>query len=117
MAKVIADSVRDNGLVSISANATAMHVCDGDPADRAAAIAASVGNVVPTYTGPTGVGTRVLTSDQKTGVAVSPAGDAITVVHISAAESLWKTDVQGAPVPVAGTMTINAHTLTSGAVT
>lgn len=117
MSKVIADSVRDDGLNYISANATALHVCTGDPADRAAAIAASLGSVAPTYTGPTGTGTRALSSDQKTGVTVSPSGSASTVVHIDAVESLWKTDVVGAPVPVAGTMTINAHTLTSGAVT
>lgn len=116
MSKVIADNVRDKGLEHISTNATALHICTGDPADRAAALAASRGSVAPTYDAISGTGTRTLTSQQKTGVSVT-SGDADTVVHMDATENLWKTDVVGAPVPVAGTATINSHTLTSGAVT
>jgi hypothetical protein len=116
MSKFIADSVRDNGLTQISGSIELMHINSNDPADRPAALASSLGSVLATYDAITGTGTRTLTAQQKTGVAVS-AGNAVTVTHVSVAELLWKTDVVGAPVAVAGTATINAHSLTSGAVT
>lgn len=118
MAKLIADSVRDNGLASISGGgtpATLLHINSDDPVGLAAVNASSLGSVAPTYDAISGTGTRALTSQQKTGVSVS-AGNAVTVNHVNGAEQLWKTDVVGAPVAIAGTATINAHTLTSGAV-
>ena len=116
MAKFIADNVRDKGLEHISLNANALHINSDDPANRTAVLASSLGNVAPTYDAISGSGTRTLTSQQKTGVAVS-AGNAVTVNHVDAVEQIWKTDVVGQPVAIAGTATINAHSLTSGAVT
>ena len=114
MSKFLADNVRDKGLEHIVNNANDMHICNADPADRAAVLVQSIGNVPPTFDAISGTGTRLLTSQQKAGVAVS-ADTAATVNIIDAVELLEKTDVVGTPA-VAGTVTINAFTLTSGSV-
>jgi len=112
MTKLVDDSVLDAALNVVTAGATAMHVCSGDPTTRAAVLTNSLATVTPTYTGPVNGDTsgRKITSDQKTGVSVTATGTAGVVCHIDATDLLYKTDEStGQTLTSGNTCTIPAH--------
>lgn len=93
MTKLLADAAHDAKLNFVSTNGTEGHVCTGDPADRAAAIAASVGTWTPTYqpvaAGGAGV-RRTLQIDDSGPIVTTGAGLIEHVCILSATELVAK---------------------------
>ena len=87
MTYFVHDDVLENGITEVSSNANAMHVCTGDPADRAAAIAASLATVAPTYDAPADgdASGRKIRSQAKNAVSLTATGLAAHTFAISMA--------------------------------
>ena len=116
MSKFVSDDAHDAKLNEI-ATSNAVHVCSGDPADRATAIANSLATFSPTYTSPADGGAgirRFITLQQATGVNVTTTGTAATLCHIDATVLQAKTDITGTPGLTSGqVITVNASNINS----
>ena len=96
MGKQVDDTVLDGALNIIKTNATVMHLCSGAgaPADRAAAIAASLADVAVAtgdFTAADDTSGRKLTVAAKTSVPVDVGGTGTHVAIISASLLLYVT--------------------------
>lgn len=114
MTKLVADTVIDAALSYIKTNATTLHVCSGDPADRAAAITNSLADLAITSTDWTGpadgdVSGRKLTKDQETGITIDTSGTAAHICIIDGSILLQKTSVTSQALTAGGTVTVNAY--------
>lgn len=109
MANTFADSVPDAALDKI-ATATTVHLCTGDPADRAGAISASVGNYTLTagdgggdYTIANGdTSGRKLTLAAQTGNNLTGSGTAAHLCFIDGSELLRKVALSATQVVTSG---------------
>lgn len=117
MTKLFDDSVPDAGLNAVKNGATTMIVCAGDPADRAAALAAelaSVAMVAADYTVANGdTSGRKVTAGAKSPVTTA-GGTPSHIVHIDATKILLKTECSlqgGGSLGVGQTINIPAHKL------
>ena len=111
MAKFQIDAMLDDALAYISANATELYVCTSQPADRAAAIAASlIAAVIPGFTGPADGDTsgRKLTINQVTDEAITATGDATHVALCSGTTLLYVTTCTSQTLTSGGTVTVPA---------
>ena len=115
MSKFLSNTAHDEKLEVVRAS-TEVHICTGDPANRAAVITNSLGSYTPTYTAITNGSAnvrRTTTLLQETGVIVS-AGVAATLCHIDGSELLAKTDIAGTPTLQDGqSITVNASDIDS----
>lgn len=115
MTKVVIDAMMDAGLSYLSANVTEIYVCAGDPADRAAAIAAALasrtGLGAGDWTGPVDGDTngRKITKNAEAAIPISSSGTANTVVCCSGADLIQKTDVTAQALTSGGTVDVNAY--------
>ena len=110
MSKLTNDAVMDAALAVVQ-GANDYHICQGDPVDRAAVLANSLANVVPTFTGPVNgdVSGRKITVDGKSGVLVTATGTAATACLIDGATLLDKTDLSATlPITSGNTITVQA---------
>lgn len=111
MAKFQIDAMLDAGLDYISTNATEMYVCTSQPADRAAAITASLtGAITPTFQANLDgdVSGRKKTVDQKVDVAITGTGDASHIALCSGTTLLYVTTCTTQALAGGGTVTVPA---------
>jgi hypothetical protein len=114
MTNFVVNAANDALLNHISTNATFLHVCSGDPADRAAAIANSLGNVAVTgadFSLANGdVSGRKQVVVQKSITSASASGTAAVVALISGSVLLRKHDLTAPQAVTAGNpITVSQH--------
>lgn len=115
MAKWANDTVMDTGL-AVVATGTVLHVCTSQPADRAAAIAASLADVSMTVGAGNGDYTlangdtsgRKLTVEQQTNVPVDATGNATHVAIIDGTDLLYVTTCTPQILTAGNTVTVPA---------
>lgn len=103
------DSVPDAGL-DVIATCTTVHICSGDPADRAAAITNSLGNYTLTagagggdYTIANGdTSGRKLSLASQSGNNATASGTAATVCYIDATNLIMKNDLSATQAVTSG---------------
>lgn len=111
MAKWQNDAMLDAGLNYISANGTELYVCTSQPADRGAAITASLtGAETPSFTGPVNGDTsgRKLTVDQVTDASITASGTANHIAVCSGTTLLYVTTCTAQALSSGGTVTVPA---------
>ena len=113
MTNLVRDAAMDALLDNIGNAATTMHVCSGDPADRAAVIANSLGNVAVNSAQMTkangDVSGRKGTWAQQSIAAASASGTAAVVCIIDATVLLLKADLANTQAITSGNpITVNA---------
>lgn len=111
MAKWQIDLMLDQALLYISGNATELYVCTSQPADRAAAIAASLtGATAPTFQAPANgdVSGRKLTVDAKADIAITASGDATHIALCSGTDLLYVTTSTLQTLGSGGTVSVPA---------
>ena len=113
MSKLVDDSVMDAALNEVVNNAVILRVCSGDPADRSAAVTATLASVAinsgdfSLANGDTSG--RKSTLSQQVDIAISASGTAATVVVDDGTILLTKTDVTSQALTSGGTVTVNAY--------
>lgn len=117
MTKLVIDAAFDAALAYIADNATVIHVCSGDPADRAAAITNSLADIAVTAGAGNGDFTladgdtsgRKLTVAEQAAVDIDVTGTAAHICIISGTVLLAKTSCTSQALSSGGTVTIPAH--------
>lgn len=115
MGKFVDNDVFDNGLNYVKNNATEMYLTDGQPADRAAAIAGALasktGLTSGSYTGPADgdVSGRKITKSAESGINVSVTGNVNHVTLCSASKILIITVVTEQPVTAGNSINTPAY--------
>ena len=111
MAKWQNDAMLDAGLAYITSNATECYICTSQPADRAAAIAATlIAAATPGFTGPANgdVSGRKITVNQLTDQSITASGDATHIALCSGSTLLYVTTCTLQALSSGGTVTIPA---------
>lgn len=113
MTNYIIDAVADAALQYIEDNVTTLHVCSGDPADRAAVLTNSLGNVTvdaSDFTIANGdTSGRKSTMAQQSISSASASGTAAVLALINASVLVWKADLASTQVITSGNpITVNA---------
>ncbi len=113
MTILIADSVMDAALDAIeNATSPVMHVCSGDPANRAAAITNSLADHTLTsgdFTKANGdTSGRKVTCAQQADITIDSTGTAAHVCIIDSTELLLKTSCTSQSLTSGGTVTVPA---------
>jgi len=112
MSKFVIDAAMDALLNHVANNAAMLRVCSGDPADRAAAVAATLANVDVDNTDYTladgDVSGRKATMQQQLNIPITADGTAATIVVDDGVNILQKTDVTPQALTSGGTVTVNA---------
>lgn len=114
MTNLVIDAAMDALLDHIANNVTALHVCSGDPADRATAISNSLGTVAVDNTDFTkangDVSGRKHTLAQQNIASASASGTAAVVCLIDATDLLYKVDLSSTQAVTSGNpITVSAH--------
>ncbi len=111
MGKLQIDAMLDDGLDYISANATEYYICTSEPADRAAAIAASlVAAITPGFTGPVNGDSsgRKITIDAVTDEPITASGTANHLALCSGSTLLYVTTCTAQALSSGGEVSIPA---------
>lgn len=113
MTNFVSDNAMD-ALLNEIATATALHVCSGDPADRAAVISNSLGTVAVSasdFTNANGdTSGRKVTRAQKSITAASASGTAAVIALIDSTELIHKSDLSSTQSITSGNpITVNAN--------
>jgi hypothetical protein len=112
--KYVSDLILDNGIAYLKANGTEEYLCTSQPADRAAAIAASVasktGLTSGDYTGPSdgAVSGRKMTVNAQAGIVASADGTATHIAICSGTTLLLVTTVTSQVVTNGNTVNLPA---------
>ncbi len=115
MAKTISDLVLD-GALDITATGTIMHVCSSEPANRAAAVSASLADVVLTAGDGNGdyviangdTSGRKITVSQQASITIDASGTATHVAISDATNLLLVTTCTSQALTSGGTVTVPA---------
>lgn len=112
MAKWQNDAMLDAALNYIKNNVTTMHVCSSQPADRAAAIAASLADVAfgsaDVTLGNGDTNGRKATMAQKSSVPIDASGTATHIALIDGTNLLYVTTCTSQALTAGGTVTVPA---------
>jgi len=113
MTNYIVDAVADAALQYLEDNVTTLHVCSGDPADRAAAITNSLGNVAIDATDFTiangDTSGRKSTLAQQSIPSASASGTAAVLCLINGTVLVLKADLSATQgITISNPITVNA---------
>jgi len=113
MSNYIIDAVMDAALQYIEDNVTALHICSGNPTDRAGALTNSLGNVTvdsSDFTIANGdTSGRKSTMAQQSITSASASGTAAVACLINGSVLVWKADLSSTQAITSGNpVTVNA---------
>ena len=113
MSNYIVDAVPNAALQYLEDNVTALHICSGDPADRAAVLTNSLGNVAVDATDFTiangDTSGRKSTMGQQSIASASASGTGAVACLINATVLVWRADLSATQSITSGNpITVNA---------
>lgn len=115
MTKFVNDAQLDAFLDSVANNVNAMHVCSGDPGDRAAVLTNSLGNVAidnTDFSNANGdTSGRKATIAQQSIASASASGTAAHLCLIDGTELRLKTELPSQSITSGNPVTVNAFDL------